>query len=269
MSTHVPLTTLAIAASLVFVVLVVVWLARTAESDADEAPSVAEVVPTQRENERQLRLVTLQEVEGKGLGVTALVHLPAWTCLGPYPGKVYSMRAYRELKAQGAVDDEYAIEFWDARPGEKINEQFVINPMLARRSLPDKYMCAPPFVNEPGPDQGAPNLAWVWNFPRHRVELWTTRDVRVGEELTVCYGQGYARAYRSSCQGAGVEAPRLAIGSPDQKRPLDWHRVVGPGDTAPPATNMLVDAVDEEDDDWTDLGGAEDGEDGEDGGTDA
>ena len=230
MNSPVPLTTLAIAASLVFVVVVIVWLART----PDQAPpSVPEVVPSLQDNERQIKMVTLDSIEGKGLGVRAVEDIPEGTCLGPYPGKVYTMKDHMALKVQGKVDDQYAIEFWDSTPGGTIREGLVVNPMLEGRSLPDKYMCAAPFVNEPGPED-TPNLAWVWNFPKHRVEMWTIRDVKKGEELTICYGQAYPRGYKSNCTQPGVEAPRMAIGR-EGDTPQDWFRVVGPDNTAPPA----------------------------------
>lgn len=232
MNSPVPLTTLAIAASLVFVVVVIVWLARA--PDAKESPpSVHEVVPSLEDNERQIKMVTLDSVDGKGLGVRAVEDIPQWTCLGPYPGKVYTMKDHMALKLQGAVDDQYAIEFWDSTPGGPIREGLVVNPMLDGRSLPDRYMCAAPFVNEPGPE-GTPNLAWVWNFPKHRVEMWTTRDVNKGEELTICYGQAYPRHYKSNCTQPGVEAPRLAIGH-EGDLPKEWHLVVGADNTAPGA----------------------------------
>ena len=226
------LSTFAIAVSLVFVVAVVVWLARGEGGAPPDAPlTLAEVVPTLEDNERQIEMVTLQPIEGKGLGVRALVHIPAWTCLGPYPGAVCTLAQHAALKARGEAEDQYAIEFWDGAPGGAMREDVVVNPMVGG-GLPDKYMCATPFVNEPGLDE-APNLAWVWNFPKHRVEMWTTRDVKAGEELTICYGQAYARRYGTKCTQAGVEAPRLAIGAADQARPLEWHEVVGDDNAVP------------------------------------
>lgn len=50
------------------------------------------------------------------------------------------------------------------------------------------------YCNEPDPDQTS-NLMGVWNYDVDRLELWARRDICIGEELLVNYGQSFDREY--------------------------------------------------------------------------
>lgn len=191
-----------------------------------------EVVATDEDERVARELVVVARTRGKGWGVFAKRRIPAWTCLGPYPGKVYEADEHRRLKALGILDHQYALDFWKTSSGGPIDENYVIDPRFsAKEGIEDRYKFITQFINEPDgdDDQKGPNVAWVWNFPKGRVELWTARDVEAGRELTTCYGQGYGRDYASPCQADGVEFSRYAIGYRDQARPVLWGDVVHDG----------------------------------------
>lgn len=197
-------------------VVVGVWLWRRSV-----VPS--EVVATARDIRHAAALVKIQDIPGKGKGVVALTHIPAWTMVGPYPGKVYTIEEHERLKEAGIIDDEYAVEFWSGRVGDKILEDRILNPRMHGGFLPRYATAVAPFVNEPDVNV-KPSLVWVWNFPNRRIEMWTRRDVRPGEELSICYGEYYERSYDTKCMED--EPTRRVIGSPDQKVPKEWHDVI-------------------------------------------
>jgi hypothetical protein len=188
----------------------------------------AEVVETAEDRAHARRMFRLADIEGKGRGLVARRDVPAWTLVGPYPGRVYTYAQHGALKARGVCDDEYAVEFWDSRPGGRIGETVVLDPRVGGEF---RYAGVTPFVNEPSASQ-RPNVVWVWNFPKHRIELWTSRALRAGDELTVCYGDAYERKYRTRCSEEGVEPARYALGY-GARRPRDWYDVVSADDVAP------------------------------------
>lgn len=189
-----------------------------------------EVTPTDEDVANAVALVAVKKVKGKGLGVVARKDIPAHTLLGPYPGKRYTSEEHQRRKRAGVATDEYATDFWTAPVGEDISEDFVLDPM-DRDVLQPEYEFVTPYVNEPGVGQ-APNMVWVWNFPRYRLEMWTSRPVRKGEELTICYGAAYRRrGYRTGCSKPGVEPVRHAVARHAQSRPtqyVDAVKVVAP-----------------------------------------
>lgn len=182
-----------------------------------------DILPTEEDKLHASRLFEVRAIPGKGKGVVALQHVPAWTLVGPYPGRVYTADEHQALKEKGLIDDEYAVEFWSGRPGERIREDRVLNPRARGAFVPRYAEAIAPFVNEPSPST-KPNLVWVWNFPKHRIEMWTRRDIRPGEELSICYGEYYERSYDTKC--LEDEPSRRVIGSLAQKTPKEWYDVI-------------------------------------------
>lgn len=185
-------------------------------------PDDDEVTLTREDAREELRNVVVRATAGKGMGVFARRRLPRWTRVGPYPGRVRPNPEHERLVDLGRIDNEYSLEFWKSRPGGTLREEYTINPRMADGTTPARYAGATPFVNEPSPGAAA-NLAWVWNFERGRVEMWTARDVEAGEELSICYGTEYGRDYKTSC--TSDELPRMAMG-PGDARPRPWYDVV-------------------------------------------
>lgn len=233
-------TALIAAAFVALGAVIAVWLVltrprepRTASEALPDRDASFDVKPTPADRRLEAELLRVASVPGKGVGVLARRDLPAWTCLGPYPGKVYTVEQHDALKAKGILDHEYALDFFRAVPGAVVQETDTIDPREHReREVPPEFDYPTLYLNEPD-DTRRPNVAWVWNFPRRRVEMWTATDVRRGEELVICYGQGYTRSYKTSCEIPGVEHFRYAIGHPRQTKPVLWYDVVGPENRAP------------------------------------
>lgn len=204
-------------------VMMVVHLAWHVHRHQRHAPHL--VVHTKEDVAHAARYVRKKKIPGKGWGVVARRDIPKWTLIGPYPGIVSTEEEHEALKLKGVADDEYAVEFWSSFPGGPISEHMILNPRFRGRMLSTFRKSITPFVNEPD-TRKRPNVAWVWNFPKHRIEMWTARRVKKGEELTICYGQYYGRKYNTKCQRKGVELPRRVIGSPHQRKPLNWYDVI-------------------------------------------
>ena len=200
--------------ALAVVAAVVVLLVVLANKDVDE------VVPTAADIAHQKGIVAIRNMGAKGLGVVALVDIPAWTPVGPYPGKMYSTKQYEVHMQSGRCHDEYAIEFWDVLPDGSLDYKYIVDPFV-EKVLDPRYACVAPYVNEP--DTTGPNLVWVWNLPKHRTELWTSRAITAGTELTACYGLSYSRKYTTACTIPGKEPVRYVITTPQQRRPRKWH----------------------------------------------
>lgn len=193
------------------------------------APFVADVEPAERR--RAAGTATLRRMRGRGVGVVAERDLPARRFVATYPGQRYSNEEYELRRARGETDGTYAIEFW--RPGRRgvPDNAYVLDPGArpARdgrgpQVLPRFAAALAPRVNEPGLG-GRPNLMWVWNLPRYRLELWTARRAAAGEELTACYGTsgGYQRGYDTVCAAPppGTE-PELHVVTERGGAPVPW-----------------------------------------------
>lgn len=208
------------------VILVLAAFQRSSAGGCSDSPSgyYRKVTATPEDEAHAARNFEKRKVPGKGWGVVARRRVPKWTLVGPYPGWVCTETHHELMKGRGVADDEYAVEFWKSEPGGPIDEKHIINPRFRGRMSSEFGRCVAPFVNEPD-TRKRPNLAWVWNFPRRRVEMWTARAIKKGEELTICYGQYYHRPYNTKCQRKGVELARRAIGTAGQRRPLHWYDV--------------------------------------------
>lgn len=165
---------------------------------------------------------------GKGRGLVALVDMKPYTLIGQYPGRLLTLRRHELRMSSRQADGKYAVAFYkpDARGGVRTN--YVLDPGDGRGGLlPEFSWALTPLANEPGPT-GRPNLAWVWNLPKHRLEMWTVRAVRRGEELTVCYGTqgGYKRGYETACACMpGDVEPELHVVAAPRMRPVPYSDI--------------------------------------------
>lgn len=182
------------------------------------------VTPTPHDLTHQQARFALKRVKGKGTGVVATRDSPAWTPIGPYPGLVYTADDHARLVDAGVTDYEYAVEFWDSKPGGAITETMILDPRLRGDFVEGMLPSVTPFINEPAKKQ-RPNAAWVWNFERHRVELWTSRAVRQGEEVTICYGSAYNRSYPTACTAKKMQPQRYATAS-SSAQPRAWYDAI-------------------------------------------
>ena len=160
-------------------------------------------------------------VAGKGRGVVAVRALPAMTLIGPYPGERRTAAQF----ADGGGHGKFAVDFFRPGAGGRLLTRYVIDPGDGAGGLAPRFAHAvTPLVNEPGPGE-RPNLVWAWNLPKYRLEMWTLRAVRPGEELTVCYGTGggYRRGYATSCVSRQQEVePVLHVVSSPGTRPVPY-----------------------------------------------
>lgn len=213
-------TKVAIAVTAVAAVTVVVAVAFWRSREGFSVSGVFDVVPT-REDLKLQKAFAVVSVPRKGLGVVATRDVPAWTFVAPYPGMVYDPESYEEHKRRGDVTDEYALEFWNSPPGARIDADWIINPVFDGAMPGDYAKSVAPYINEPSKGQ-TPNTVWVWNFPKHRIELWTSAPVRRGEELGICYGPVYGRNYKTPCTNPKNEPGRYVIVDASQTRPRQW-----------------------------------------------
>lgn len=162
---------------------------------------------------------TLAQIPGKGVGVVAIRDVPAWTFIGEYPGRVLTDAQYADRIRRHLTTTTYAVEYM--APGH------VVDPGGADGGLDPAYAAAlAPRINEPNARR-RPNVVWVWNLPAARMEMWTFRAVRAGQELTACYGTGggYVRQYCTSCVGGNAAEPMV-------------HVIQRPGDLPRPITTI-------------------------------
>lgn len=160
-----------------------------------------------------------------GMGVVAARDLGARVLIGPYPGRRLTLAAHAGRMASRVTDGKYAVAFFKLDRAGTPRTNYVVDPGDARgRLLPEFDRAVTPLVNEPG--AGAPNLVWAWNLPKGRMEMWTARPVRKGEELTACYGTGggYERDYRTACTAAGTDGvePELHVVARPRGKPVPY-----------------------------------------------
>lgn len=183
------------------------------------------VKPTAGDVAHAAAFVEVRDMPGKGRGVVARRDIPAWTLVGPYPGVRYTMTEYDQRHSAGKTTAKFVVDYWKSDRLGRINTRYVIDPGDgAGGVLPAFAAAVAPLVNEPPPGE-APNLVWVWNFARRRIEFWTAVPVRRGQELTVCYGTegNYPRTYKTSCTRRGVEPYLHVITSRWQTRPEIYY----------------------------------------------
>ena len=194
------------------------------------APAHAAV--TAQDRKRSAALVKVVTMPGKGRGVVALRDIPPATLVGNYPGHRHTLQAHGQRMAQGLTDAKYAISFYKLTSNYNANVSYVLDPGDGRGALLPEFAAAvAPYVNEPDARSG-PNLVWVWNLPKYRLEMWTARQVRKGEELTVCYGNGggYDRSYVTSCAvRPGEVEPELHVVTQPRAKPVPYSSLGNAG----------------------------------------
>jgi len=159
------------------------------------------------DEENEKKHFEIKQIEGKGLGVVALDHIPANSRVAIYPGYVVKDKDLPSTSRRYAM---YYPMVRGQQRGAKIidyeDRSFVITPAIDNDTLFAEFQNAiAPRINEPGPHE-VPNVAFVRNVSvvPGRMEVWSTRDIAPGTELLVCYGGSYNnRTYSvfGSCQG--------------------------------------------------------------------
>ena len=154
-----------------------------------------------------------------GKGVFATEDLPANAFVGAYPGRVYRDREFVKMVEEGRRTGEYAVAFFQIRPTGTIDyKNLTIDPTNGPGRIDPRFAAsACLYVNEPTAPLG-PNLMWVINVVRNRIEMYTYSSVKKGHELLICYGGAYARGYKTSCETAGVTIVRHLIYDEDEQR---------------------------------------------------
>jgi len=142
--------------------------------------------------------VALRHIAGKGLGLVARRDLPPHTRVGVYGGKVYSAAAHRALTSAGGTTGKYSVDFYRRTRDGKVRSGYIMDPGTGNTMHPRHANVLAAFINEPGVGQ-TPNVTWVRNDDAGTMELWTTKAVKAGQELTACYGEDYPRGYKTPC----------------------------------------------------------------------
>lgn len=187
---------------------------------------------TAADRRRTASVAEVKKMAGKGVGLLARRDLPAFTMVAAYPGQRFTERQYAKRREAGLTDSKFAVDFWRLDARGAVRTGYVIDPGSRGGKLLARFSgAAAPLVNEPGP-RGAPNLIWVWNLPRYRLEHWTFKPVRRGEELTLCYGTGggYVRSYATACVSRpGEVEPELHVVTRAGARPVPYSSLGNSG----------------------------------------
>ena len=183
-----------------------------------------EVRPTKEDMAIARDLVDIRHVGSKGMGVVAKQDIPANTFVGAYAGQRFTYDDHVSRVQAGETTSEYACEFWVHRKGapaheSDVDDAYVLDPLErdanGQMRIKLQYVSPVLFINEPAHHE-MPNMNWVWNIPKYRIEMWTSRPIRAGEELLICYGSAYTRTYRTACSRDGVETWRHVIRTPGE-----------------------------------------------------
>ena len=166
------------------------------------------VLPTPAERTREAAMVTVKKIPGRGgdFGVVALENIPAHKRIMVYPGKI--------IGTGNSNDGRYTWSFFRVDPKKGTMTANAVNisagNTVYRFNANGRPKFAAPFVNEP-PRGARGNIQVVWNLirkPVPAIEYWSSRAIRRGDELFVCYGRDYNRndyAVGSTCHaGLGV-----------------------------------------------------------------
>ena len=119
--------------------------------------------------------------KGNGIGIVAVVNIPAFTVVGVYPG--YEDPLSGEQAKLGRPSPKYSLV--DLNCADFYNKVFA-----------ELHLTHTPFINEPNVGERS-NTAWIQETPKPegRLSIMTVRDIAAGEELLIGYGPLYPRDY--------------------------------------------------------------------------
>ena len=170
-------------------------------------PSMDVVIPSETDLRTARASAKVVDVPGAGKGVFARVDLKRDALVCVYPGRVYRRTAWERALKRGLVNNVYAVDFFrrvdyasdrDRQTRETwIVEDLVLDPSVGDGVDPMFRDTIGPFLNEP--NDAEQNCYWVFNIDRGTLEMRVFKNVPAGGELTICYGNSYARTYQSSC----------------------------------------------------------------------
>lgn len=150
-----------------------------------------------------------------GKGCFAGQNLPQFALVGVYPGIIINERQLSvklsklpTLQHQEQVSAYLVHSKLHSTPQSKC----YLDPTNDFGTLDANWSHNPVlYINEPDVGQVA-NVQPVWNYDRDRLELWTSHEVKQGDQLLVNYGCSYSRNYATSTGESGHQ---------------DWHFVDG------------------------------------------
>ena len=130
----------------------------------------------------------------KGMGVVARRDLEVGEFVGVLPGRVIPDRIHVDMTVAGWSTGVYAMETRD-----RTGEIHVVDPEdpVTHRPFSHFRESVGLYINEPAPGERL-NVAWAHNkaYDPERVDCYTAKPVRKGQELLVHYGTIYERRYR-------------------------------------------------------------------------
>ncbi len=141
-----------------------------------------------------------------GLGCFVDADIPAQSCVGVYPGQIISDKRLALKMGQLPFEQQRAVGRYlvQSRLHSTDKSCCYLDPTGPHGGLDKTFVDNPAlYLNEPDTDQTT-NVHSVWNYDTGRLELWTSRDVKAGEELLVHYGTSYARDYAGPQGNAAV-----------------------------------------------------------------
>lgn len=147
----------------------------------------------------------------KGRGVVARHDLQKGEFVGVLAGRVVPDAAHVEMTRTGMTSGRYAMETADKNGFVYVVEPE--EPWTQRAAMRFKSSVGH-YINEPAPGERL-NVAWVRNarYDPIRIDCYTARRVKAGEELLIHYGDIYARKYRDPHERPLVAAPAKSLNS--------------------------------------------------------
>ena len=148
--------------------------------------------------------VYVDNVHGKGKGVRAKKMLQPWSYVGSLAGSVYDYDEWEAMQDRGSITGNYGMDL----PDDKIVDIEVPMDQPGSPRLQRKHEHAVAHrINEPGPRQRV-SAAFVLNHATRsdapRMDVYTTRKVPKGREITIHYGDLYEPIRREH----GYPAPK-------------------------------------------------------------
>lgn len=120
--------------------------------------------------------VKKSKIRNAGMGCFARTTIPAGTMIGPYDGKYMDLRQRNRVADVTYIWRIHPNLYVDAKHATKNNPLRYVNGAKTRRQK-EKINCEVRFI---GP-----------NHNQLKVYYMTTKNILRGEELIICYGNGY------------------------------------------------------------------------------